>query len=120
MSLKENIKDCNVLIRGLFILIYAVIFYFLLFIIGLVVVFLFLTKLITAKLNVQLLDFSGSLIIYVSQILDYMTFRTDIKPFPFSPFPERLDDTQEIIVEEKDNVAKGRAKKVVKRESKKS
>ncbi len=89
MDIKENAKNVDVWTRGLFILIYAVIFYFLFFLIWLVVIFQFLMKLITTELNDQLLEFSDSLTQYVSQILLYITFKSEERPFPFSPWPQK-------------------------------
>ena len=88
MDIKENAKNIDVWTRGLFILIYAVIFYFLFFLIWLVVIFQFFMKLITTELNNQLLDFSDSLTKYVTQILLYITFKSEERPFPFSPWPK--------------------------------
>ena len=91
MDIKENAKNVDVWTRGLFILIYGVIFYFLFSLIWLVVIFQFLMKLITTELNEQLLDFSDSLTKYVSQILLYITFKSEERPFPFSPWPSDDD-----------------------------
>lgn len=88
MDIKENAKNVDVWTRGLFIVIYAVIFYFLFALIWLVVIFQFLMKLITNELNEQLLSFCDSLIKYVSQILLYITFKSEERPFPFSPWPQ--------------------------------
>lgn len=87
MDIKANAKNVDVWTRGLFILIYAVIFYFLFGLIWLVVIFQFFIKLITGALNRPLLDFSDALNRYVSQILLYITFKSEQRPFPFSPWP---------------------------------
>ena len=87
MDIKENAKNVDVWTRGLFIIIFAVIFYFLFALIWLVVIFQFIMKLITTELNPQLLNFSDSLIKYVAQILMYITFKSEERPFPFSPWP---------------------------------
>ena len=87
MDIKENAKNVDVWIRGLFILVFGVIFYFLYFLIWLVVIFQFVMKLMTTNLNEQLLDFSDALNKYVSQILVYITFLSEERPFPFSPWP---------------------------------
>ena len=87
MDIKENTKNVDVWTRGLFILIYGLIFYFLFGLIWLVVIFQFFMKLITTELNKPLLDFSDSLNRYVSQILLYITFKSEERPFPFSPWP---------------------------------
>ncbi len=87
MDIKENAKNIDVWTRGLFILVYGVILYFLFGLIWLMVIFQFVMKLITSELNNQLLDFSDSLTKYVSQILLYITFKSEERPFPFNPWP---------------------------------
>ena len=89
MDVKQNLRNVDNWLRGLFIVIFAVIFYFLVGIIWLLVIFQFLTTVITGKLNNQLENFSGVLTDYALQILDYVTYQTDLKPFPFSPLPDQ-------------------------------
>lgn len=96
MDIKENAKNVDVWTRGLFILIYAVIFYFLFALIWLVVIFQFIMKLITGELNQQLLDFCDSLIKYVSQILLYITFKSEERPFPFNPWPKSETNIKQV------------------------
>ncbi len=93
MSVTENAKDVDVWIRGLFIVIFGVIFYFLYGIIWLLVIFQFLTKVVTRGLNPQLMDFSYKLTRYAMQILSYITFQSETRPFPFSPWPGERDDS---------------------------
>lgn len=88
MSVKENAKNVDVWIRGLFILIFGVILYFIFGIIWLLVIFQFITKVLTGNLNSNLSSFSDSLTRYVFQILLYITFQSEERPFPFSPWPE--------------------------------
>ncbi len=87
MSMKENAKNVDTWIRGLFIVIFGFIFYFLYIIIGLLVIFQFVTKVLTGGLNQNLLDFSSGMTRYVQQILLYITFHSENRPFPFSPWP---------------------------------
>ena len=118
MSIKENAKNIDVWTRGLFILIYGVIFYFLFGLIWLVVIFQFFMKLITTELNAQLLDFSDSLSRYVSQILLYITFKSEERPFPFSPWPTAdvsIDTTSEGVSSNKGSKKKASKKKVAKK-----
>jgi uncharacterized protein DUF4389 len=109
MDIKENAKNIDVWTRGLFIVVFAVIFYFLFILIWLIVIFQFLMKLITTNLNEQLLDFSDALNKYVSQILLYITFKSEERPFPFSPWPgskEKASDKRVTkAVEEKEENA---------------
>ena len=87
MSVKENAKNVDVWIRGLFILVFGVIFYVLYGVIWLLVIFQFLTKVLTGNLNENLSSFSESLTRYAFQILNYITFQSEERPFPFSPWP---------------------------------
>lgn len=92
MSVQENAKNVDTWLRGLFILIFGVIFYFLYIVIWLLVIFQFLTKVITGNLNDNLSNLSVGLTRFASQILLYITFQSEVRPFPFSPWPE--DDTR--------------------------
>jgi len=116
MDIKENAKNIDVWTRGLFIIIYGVIFYFLFALIWLVVIFQFFMKLITGNLNEQILDFSDSLNKYVSQILLYITFKSEERPFPFSPWPK----SNENKLETKKTAKKKVVKKVADEETKSS
>lgn len=87
MTIKENLANQDVWLRGLFIILFAVILYFTFVLISLLIVFQFVGKLLTGELNRQLAGFSVGLLHYISQALGYMTFQSDDKPFPFSPWP---------------------------------
>jgi Domain of unknown function (DUF4389) len=88
MSVKDNAKNVDTWLRGLFILIFGVIFYFLYIVIWLLVIFQFFTKVLTGNLNDNLTNFSHSLTRFAFQILLYITFQSEERPFPFSPWPE--------------------------------
>lgn len=87
MGVKENATSAAVWMRGMYIIIFGVILYFAFALVWLLVVFQFLTKLFTGELNQQLKRFAAPLSRYVSQILSYITFQSDERPFPFSPWP---------------------------------
>lgn len=87
VGVKENATSAAVWMRGLYIIIFGVILYFAFALVWLLVVFQFLTKLFTGELNQQLRRFAAPLSRYVSQILSYITFQSDERPFPFSPWP---------------------------------
>ncbi len=88
MDIKNNAKNTDTWLRGLFILIFGVIFYFLYGLIWLLVIFQFVTKVITGELNRNLEQFSTKMTSYAMQILNYITFQSEERPFPFSPFPD--------------------------------
>ena len=87
MDIKDNAKNTDTWLRGLFILVFGVIFYFLYGLIWLLVIFQFITKVITGGLNGNLEQFSTKMTSYAMQILNYITFQSEERPFPFSPFP---------------------------------
>jgi hypothetical protein len=86
-SVKENVKNVDTWMRGLFIILYAVISYVLFGIIWLVVIFQFLMKVLSGKLNPNIMSFSGGLTRYAFQILQYVTFQSEERPWPFGPWP---------------------------------
>ncbi len=88
MTMKENARNKDTWLRGLFIIVFGIIFYFLYMVIWLTVIFQFLTKVLTGELNKNLSDFSEKLTRFAFQILLYITFQSEERPFPFSPWPE--------------------------------
>lgn len=87
VGVKENATSAAVWMRGLYIIVFGVILYFVFGLVWLLVIFQFLTKLFTGGLNQQLRRFAAPLSRYVSQMLNYITFQSDERPFPFSPWP---------------------------------
>ncbi|MBI2994386.1 MAG: DUF4389 domain-containing protein [Gammaproteobacteria bacterium] len=87
MSVKEHAKNVDTWIRGLFIVVFAVIFYVLCTVIWVLVIFQFLMKVLTGTLNDNLMKFSGGLTSFAVQILRYITFQSEERPWPFSSWP---------------------------------
>ena len=57
-----------------------------------VVVFQFLASLFTGKPNDRLARSGRNLARYLQQVTVYMTFATEEKPFPFTPWPDEPHD----------------------------
>lgn len=74
--------------RGMFILLFAVVYQVAKIVIFFAVVFQFLCILISGKRNGQVLELGQGLSTYVYEILLFMTFNSERRPFPFSPWPE--------------------------------
>lgn len=92
-DVKNNLLDADTWLRVVFI----VLFWFLLtligWVLGAVVLVQFVVVLITGERNEQLSGFGTRLGIYLKQIVDFMCFSSDEKPFPFSDFPpEHTED----------------------------
>ncbi len=101
MSVKENAKNVDTWLRGLFIIIFGAIFYVLYFVIWVLVVFQFITKVVTGSLNDNLGQLSESLTSFAFQILLYITFQSEERPFPFSPWPKQEQSSLPEPAEEK-------------------
>lgn len=82
-TLEENVKRRSTWIRLLFMIILAVIYGISRIVFGAVVVFQFLWVLFTGDTNTRLIDFGQSLATYTYQIMRYLTFNSEDKPFPF-------------------------------------
>ena len=87
MTVAEHAKNVDTRIRGLFIVVFAVIFYVTCTVLWVLVIFQFLMKVLTGNLNENLTGFSSGLTSFAYQILRYITFQSEERPWPFSPWP---------------------------------
>jgi hypothetical protein len=94
-ELKNNLSKKQTWIRGLYMVLFAVIFSITEVVIGAVVVLQFLFTLITGQTNPRLLQFGQSLSLYVYQVMRFQTFNQEELPFPFSewPSPDARDES---------------------------
>jgi len=86
-TLKSNLTSGEHWLRLLYMLLFAVILYVAAIVAGLVIVVQFLFALISGSANDNLKQFGGSLSRYIFQVLRFMTYNRDEKPFPFSDWP---------------------------------
>ncbi len=78
----ENLKSRSTWIRLLVMLIVISLFAVSRFVVFAVVVLQFFWVLFTAETNERLTAFGHSLALYTCEIIDYLTYNTDDKPFP--------------------------------------
>ena len=92
---ESEVDEDPVLLR----LIYAIFFYFVYalsrFVIGLVAIVQFLHILLTEEYQEDLMRFSRSLTRFISQIVGYITWVSNKKPFPFSDWPSDANERSE-------------------------
>ncbi len=86
-NLKTNVTRGATWLRGLFMLLFAVIFNIAEIMLGAIVVFQFLNVLVTGKPMPRLVGFGESLGRFIYQIVRYLTFDTEDRPFPFADWP---------------------------------
>lgn len=84
----ENIKETSIWLRLVLVLIFLFVFTFTDIILWLIAGIQFLFTIFTKKPNDNLLSLSIKIRKYLSQIIDFVTYSSDLKPFPFSPFPD--------------------------------
>ncbi|MDH3532032.1 MAG: DUF4389 domain-containing protein [Gammaproteobacteria bacterium] len=86
--IEDNIKSRSTWLRGLFMCIYCVLFWLASIVGATVVIIGFFWVLFTGEKNTQLGQVGQGIAGYVYEIVRYLTFNTDDKPFPFgAPWP---------------------------------
>jgi hypothetical protein len=86
--LKEKLLVKDKWVRGLLMLLFMVLKYVASFLINVIALFQFVADLLSGQPNSKLLEFSRRLNIYLLQITNFLTFNSDVKPFPFTDWPE--------------------------------
>ena len=84
----ENLSRPEQWLRVLFMAVLVVGLYVVGLMLTLVTVGQVLFSLVTGSDNDNLRALGKSLSLYVKQILDFLTYNSEIKPFPFSPYPD--------------------------------
>lgn len=74
-------------LRGLFMILFLVIGYVLYFIILFMSIVQFIMNIVSKKPNDQLLRLGQSMSTYAYDIVRFLCFNSEKKPFPFSPWP---------------------------------
>jgi hypothetical protein len=101
-DLEKNVKMRSTWVRLLFMIIFAFLYGLSRLVTAAVVVIQFFHVLFTGETNEQLKAFGHSLAIYSYEVVEYLTFNSETKPFPLDavwpdelPTQERADDPTE-------------------------
>ncbi len=86
-DVKENLKDVEIWMRLIYMLMFGLFFYVAEIVLFILVALQFLLTLFTGRANARLLDFGRQLSDYVYQIVRYLTYVSNSKPFPFADWP---------------------------------
>jgi Domain of unknown function (DUF4389) len=84
----ENLTQPSQWLRVLFMIVMVVALYVVGLMLTLVTVGQVVFSLVTGANNDNLRVLGRSLTLYVKQILDFLTYNSEIKPFPFSAYPD--------------------------------
>jgi len=87
MSEKKELKDK--LFRGGYILLFAILYSIAEVVLSAIVIFQFLHTLIKDDINPRLKTFSSQINIYVYDILQYVTYNSEVKPYPFTEWKKK-------------------------------
>ncbi len=87
------------LMRALFMLIFFVAARFVSVLVTFIALYQFICTLITRKPNDNVKDFGKDLSVYAAEIIEFLTYSTDKKPWPFSSETEAKPENPESAVE---------------------
>jgi len=89
----DNLRKTNSWIRLVFMIAFVVVLYLIIAPVILVIMIAqVLFTLLTGSQNTNLKDFSNALVQYIYQILKFLLYGIEDKPFPFTDFPKVRDD----------------------------
>ena len=92
-KIMENLSKGQTWVRGLFMLLFLLIYGVTEVLVSAVVVLQFFFVLFSGEQNVRLREFGSSLSAYVYQIMSYWTYNSEEKPFPFGEWPGPADES---------------------------
>ena len=91
-DLKAMVSSKDKWLRALYMLLFIVIFTVARFMVWIVIAIQFIITLFTNNLHKKTLDFSEHLNTYIYQILMFLTYNSETKPYPFSSWPGEKKD----------------------------
>jgi len=90
-DLEKHVKTRSTWIRLIFMIICSLLYALSRLVTFAIVVVQFLTVLLTGETNTQLKQWGRSLAVYSFEVVDFLTFNTEVKPFPFeAEWPSEL------------------------------
>ena len=91
VALSENIKEPSIWVNFFLKVIYLIFLNFIIPFLGFVTLLQLLFSLGSKKPNNNLISFSKKLSIYIYQIINFITYSSDERPWPFNAFPDEAD-----------------------------
>lgn len=94
-SIRENLKSKHAWLRLFFIVLFAILYGIAEFVTSVVVVIQFVWVLINGESNERLRELGQSLATYTYQVIRYLTYNSDVRPFPIDlDWPSGPPDSQ--------------------------
>ena len=89
-EIKKNLKSKSNWMRLIFMILFSIAYSIAEVVFFALVVFQFLSKIVTGSLNKNVSRFSSSLTVYIKQVLDFLSYANDVKPYPLSDWPSSV------------------------------
>jgi hypothetical protein len=86
--IRQNLISGDIWGRGLYMLLFVGAYSIAELIVIVLSLYQFVSVLFTGRANEPLLQFGKNLSVYIYEILEFQTFNTEQRPFPFSPWPD--------------------------------
>ncbi|GJL67297.1 MAG: hypothetical protein NPIRA05_22680 [Nitrospirales bacterium] len=102
---REHLVDGSIWLRGLQMLVLAIGYNVVEAMLALTTIFQFFCALITGSVNEPLLRFAKNGSIYVQEVFEFLTFNSEIRPFPFTEWPNEPHTGEEWLEAEADSSA---------------
>jgi len=106
-QVKQNLQNTNQWIRILYMVLFWIVLYFSMVVTGVLIFIQVLFALITGEDNKNLRQFSAALTQYINQIILFLTYNDNRKPFPFAAWGEVEEHAPietEVVVDEHESV----------------
>ena len=87
-EMRENLIDEGIWMRGVFMVLFLIAYNIVEFLILLVALFQFVAVLFTGRVNETVLRLGNNLSFFALETFQYLTFNSNLRPFPFSPWPD--------------------------------
>ena len=87
-EMRENLIDEGIWMRGVFMILFLIAYNIVEFLILLVALFQFVAVLFTGRVNETVLRLGNNLSLFALETFQYLTFNSNLRPFPFSPWPD--------------------------------
>jgi len=96
-AMKDRLTRTSTWVRGLYMLLFALIYSIAEILVAFIAIFQFFALLIAGRPMDRLVEFGDDLTVFVYEILQFVTFNSEDKPYPFGPWPggDRRDPRDE-------------------------
>lgn len=96
-KLIDNLKSESRWLRLLFMVLYAMGAYIAAFLVLMVAIIQAVHGFVKGEPNARLLSFSAGLNSFLYQVMQYLTYNSETKPFPFSDWPREEDSSSDDV-----------------------